>query len=313
MDKVFMLSTENKFGIDEFHRLKKVSVHRPDTSIKLITKDNYKYFLFEYQPDVDKYLQEHNKYTHLLKSHDVEVFELSQYVHRNSDLLDRLPNLAYMHDIAVASKHGAILSKMSSGGRQHEELVVMEALRNMGMPILYEFSEGDQFESFLILSPRTIFVANTERHSRKSIKKFIQFMLGYYEEIIYVEVPQERRFMHADMFCSRMTENLIMAYLPAFLQSWHITRQGQEEVDFKKFMNSRMIDVISISDDEQRKWGCSFVALEPGAIINYDISLNQQTINTLENEGIKFIHFHPEALLAGGGSLRCLTLKIWRE
>lgn len=313
MGKIFMYPTENKFGIDEFRRLKKVLAHRPDTSIRLITKDNYKYFLFEFQPDVDEYLQEHNKYSHLLKSHNVEVYELSQYVHRNSDLLNRLPNLAYMHDIAVASKHGAILSKMSSGGRQHEELVVREAFQNMGMPILYEFSEGDQFESFLILSSQTIFIANTERHSANSIKKFIQFMLGYYEEIIYVEVPQERRFMHADMFCSRMTQNLIIAYLPAFLKSWHITHKGQEEIDFKQFMKSRMIDIISISDDEQRKWGCSFVALEPGVIINYDISLNQQTINTLEHEGIKFIHFHPEALLAGGGSLRCLTFKMWRE
>jgi len=37
LDKVFILSAENKFGIDEFHKLKMVMVHRPDTSIFIRT------------------------------------------------------------------------------------------------------------------------------------------------------------------------------------------------------------------------------------------------------------------------------------
>ncbi len=78
-------------------------------------------------------------------------------------------------------------------------------------------------------------------------------------------------------------------------------------------MNKRNVDMVALTDEEQKKWGSSFVPLEPGKIINYDISLNQKTINLLESEGVKFIHFHPDALLAGGGSLRCLTMRIFRE
>jgi len=36
------------------------------------------------------------------------------------------------------------------------------------------------------------------------------------------------------------------------------------------------------------------------------------TKNKLSCKGVEIIQFHPEALLAGGGSLRCLTLRIWR-
>jgi superfamily II DNA/RNA helicase len=48
-------------------------------------------------------------------------------------------------------------------------------------------------------------------------------------------------------------------------------------------------------------------------IINYDISLSHATIKSLESMGVRFTHFHPEAILAGGGSLRCLTLRLLRE
>lgn len=48
-------------------------------------------------------------------------------------------------------------------------------------------------------------------------------------------------------------------------------------------------------------------------IINYDIFLKHATQNALESMGVRFTQFHPDALLAGGGSLRCLTLRLFRE
>jgi arginine deiminase len=78
-------------------------------------------------------------------------------------------------------------------------------------------------------------------------------------------------------------------------------------------MKERNVDLVPVSDQEQMKWGCSFVPLDQGIIINYDISLGSNTIHLLEKEGVRFIHFHPDALLAGGGSLRCLTMRLWRD
>lgn len=301
------------YGIENFGRLKTVMLHRPDKSLSKITEANREYFLFDKVPDVDKYLEEHQKYCTLLQDHGVEVHQLSDHIHSNSDLLERLPNLAYLHDIAVISSHGAIISKMSSMGRCHEEIVVREALTDLGIPTLYEPCEGEAFEGCLLLSPQTVFVADTERHDRGSIKKFIEFILHYFDEVIYARIPQERRFMHPDMVLNRVTDHLMVYFPAAFLQTFFITRDTSTTIDIKTWMKERQVDLIPLSDREQIRWGSSFVPLEPGLIINYDISLEAKTVQLMEQEGVRFIHFHPEALLAGGGSLRCLTMRLWRN
>ncbi len=305
--------SNRKYGIENFGRLKSVMLHMPEEAIKLITEDNKGYFQFDKVPDVDKYLEEQQNYRMLLENHGVEVILLADHVTRNTDLLNRLPNLAYLHDIAAVSSFGSILSKMSSRGRCHEEIVVREALNDIGIPGLFEPEEGEDFEGCLLISPETVFVAETERHTERSINKFIGFILKYFPEVIYAKIPKERRFMHADVIFNRVSENLIIYYPQAFIKTYHITKDKKQEIDIKEFMSKRNVDMAAVSDEEQKAWGCSFVALEPGLIVNYDISLKQKTINLLEKEGVKFIHFHPDALLAGGGSLRCLTMRLLRE
>lgn len=302
-----------QYGIEAFERLRSVMVHRPDMSLSKITEDNREYFLFDAVPDVDRYLEEHERYCALLREHGVNVHYLADHIQRNRDLLARLPNLAYMHDTAVISSHGAILSKMASMGRRHEEIVVKEALTGLGIPILYEPPEGDFFEGCLLLSPRTVFVADTERHSRRSIERFIAFILQYFEEVIYARIPQERRFMHPDMVLNRVTDHLMVYYPPAFLETFHITAGSRTEIDLKQWMKERKIELIPLSDREQRQWGSSFVPLKPGVIFCYDISYESKTQALLEREGVRLISFHPEALLAGGGSLRCLTMRLYRS
>lgn len=304
---------QTEYGIEKFGRLVSAMVHRPDQSLSKITEDNREFFLFDNVPDVDRYLEEHRLYCTLLQNYGVNVHYLSDHVHQNRDLLERLPNLAYMHDIAVVSSHGAILSKMSSRGRCHEEIVVKEALSDLGIPVLYEPCEGESFEGCLLLSPKTVFVADTERHSKKSIEKFIDYILGYFEEVVYARIPQERRFMHPDMVLNRITDRIMVGYPPAFLQTFYITREKRMQIDLKTWMKQRGIELIPLSDREQRQWGSSFVPLEPGVIICYDISYDSATLSLLEHEGVRFILFHPEALLAGGGSLRCLTMRLYRR
>jgi arginine deiminase len=302
-----------QYGIEKFGRLKTAMLHRPDQSLPKVTEENRGFFLFDKVPDVDKYLDEHQQYRTLLQNNGVTVHMLSDHVTRNRDLLERLPNLAYQHDIAVISSHGAIVSKMSSMGRCHEEIVVREALTELGIPILYEPFEGEEFEGCLLIDSKTVFVADTERHSKASINRFIKHILNYFEQVIYARIPQERRFMHPDMVLNRMTDHLMVYYPPAFLQTFFITKDTSITIDIKTWMKEHQIDLVPLSDQEQQKWGSSFVPLEPGVIINYDISLETNTIHLLEQEGVRFIHFHPEALLAGGGSLRCLTMRLWRN
>lgn len=302
-----------KFGSEIVGELKKVMLHCPEDSIGRINEQNIQFYLFNSVPQYDRYLQEHKAYRDLLIRCGVEVFELSDYIVENRELMTYLPNLAYLNDIGVVTSKGAILSTMCPGGRQYEEIVVREALSALGIPVLYDCKPGEQLEGFITLLPDTLFIADTERHSRQSLERFFPFALQHFENIVYAEIPQARRFMHPDMIFGKISDNLGLVYLPAFINCWHIQKNTRKEVDFVLWLKDRKMELIHISDTEQQNWATSFVTLKPNHILNYDISLEHTTQNQLEALGVRLTQFHPDALLAGGGSLRCLTMRLLRE
>jgi arginine deiminase len=300
------------YGTENFGRLKTVMLHRPTHSIQEINPVTMGHYLFDAIPDPDRYLEEHDNYRKLLQAQEVLALELSDYVHDNRSLMVALASLPYLHDSSVISNGGAIVSRMG-GGRQGEEVVVREALTNLGVPVVYEFSPIDHFEGCLVLPGHILLIACTERHRRVSIEKFLPVALSLFTEVIYVECPKARRFMHADMVYGQVSEHMALAFLPAFLDVYSITSQGTRAIDFIKHMSEKNIEIINLSDQEQKTWGCSFVPLEPNLLIHYDIALSAQTRKVLNAKGVEIIEFHPNALLAGGGSLRCLTLQLFRE
>ena len=302
----------SQYGVENFGKLKTVMLHRPTQSVREINPITMGYYLFDNIPDADRYLEEHDQYRKILQTQGIFTLELSDFVQENRTLMNTLASLPYLNDSSVISRHGAILSQMG-GGRQNEEIVVREALTNLGIPLAYQFSATDHFEGCLILPTGILFIACTERHRRASVEKFLPSAVSLFSEVIYVECPKARRFMHADMIYGQVSENLALAYSAAFLETYCITAKGATTIDFAKHMAGHGVEILSISDQEQKNWGCSFVSLEPGLIIHYDIALSEQTSKALRARGVEIIGFHPDALLAGGGSLRCLTLQILRE
>jgi len=302
-----------RYGAENIGKLKKVMLHCPMTAIRRVNERNMRFYLFDNVPNYERYIEEHNAYRDLLINHGVEVFELSELIINNRELMSYLPNLAYLNDIAVITSKGALISRMCPGGRQYEEIVVAEALTALGIPLLHTCEPGEQFEGLIALSPQTLFVAETERFSKASVERFFSFALQHFNSIIYAEVPKARRFMHPDMVFNKISDQLGLFYPPAFLNCWYIDKNLREKIDFCTWMKQRNVELITVSDEEQQKWATSFIVLEPNHIINYDISLKPETKHILESRGVKFTHFHPDDLLSGGGSLRCLTLRLLRE
>lgn len=303
-----------QYGTEKLGKLKSVMVHTPKTSLNIINKRNYKYYLFNKVPNHQMFIKEHIRYSQFLKSLGIEVFDLSSLIDENIDLMNKHPNLTYIHDIGVINTNGAILSRMCPGGRENEEIVLKEALTNLGIPIFHEFNPCDKFEGCLMLSTDTILIANTERHTEYSIFKSIPKFLEIFKEVIYVKIPKLRRYMHTDMIYNRISDTLALAYLPAFLKTYLVTKNTKIQIDFKSYMEDKGIEIINITNREQLNWGCSFVPLEANVIIHYDFSLSTKTQERLYTRGVKIIKFTPNpALLAGGGSLRCFTLRLYRE
>lgn len=302
------------YGCDELGKLKSVLVHTPGDELLLINESNYNHWLYDKVPETSEYVKEHMQYQELLESNGVKVYELADHVEENIELINRLPNLTFLHDIAVISRKGAILSKMRPPARENEEIVVKEALNKLGIPILNEFN-GDEgfFEGCLLISKDTVFVADTERHTYPFILEFISNILSEFDEVIYARIPKARRYMHPDTIFNRIREDLALAYLPAFEETCLYTEDSREKIDFEGFMREKGMEIIPVSDSEQSRLACSFVPLESGTIFHYDTALDTETTKKLTGDGVEIIPFHPEALLAGGGSLRCHTLRLCRR
>ncbi|MEF8787539.1 MAG: arginine deiminase family protein [Planctomycetota bacterium] len=301
------------FGCEKFGRLTHVLLHRPGAALELIDGSNCDEWLFDDAPDVGGFIEEHDRYREMLESHGVTVLELSDFLEEHREEIHQLPNLTYLHDTAVISSHGAILSAMATPARSGEETVVGEALRNLGVPVLTRFGPDDAFEGCLLLSPGTLLVAETERHRWESISSFIPRALQLFEEVIYVRIPKARRYMHPDTIYNRVDHGLALAYLPAFQSTYSYTRSEVEKIDFRQHMAEKGVEIVPVSDSEQRRLACSFVPLEPGRILHYDCALDRDTRRELERRGVEMSLFSPDALRAGGGSLRCLTLRLRRE
>jgi arginine deiminase len=302
------------YGCDRLGRLTRVMLHRPGPELDQLTHANCRRWLFDRPPDPGLFADEHDRYRELLESHGVEVLELTDFVAREAERARRLPNLTYLHDTAAITSKGALLSAMTRPARRGEENVVREALTALDVPILNEFDdEEDHFEGCLVLSPDTLLVAETERHNSAAVAKFIPRALQWFTEVIRVEVPKARRFMHPDTIYNRITDRLALAYLPGFRASYLHTDGQVLPIDFREHMRGRGVELICVSDSEQRRLACSFVPLEPGVIVHYDTALDRQTQRRLARRGVELILFHPQAMTAGGGSLRCLTLRMRRE
>lgn len=280
----------------------------------LLQKPLFKEYLFNFPPDVEQYRQEHEQYAALLRAQGVEVLELQDFVRENKALISTLPNLPYLNDTCLITSHGAIVSRMCPGSRAGEELVVREAVENLGIPVFHSF-EGQaqaQFEGCLVISPDILLIADTERHNKAGIEGFLPKALQIFPEVIYAEIPQERRYMHPDMIFGRVSESLGLYYPPAYLRTYLITGEKRSEIDIEDYLAGKDMELIAVSDREQQNWGCSLVSLEPNVFIHYDLALSLKTQNILSRRGAEIIEFHPEALLAGGGSLHCLTMRVWR-
>lgn len=302
------------YGCEQLGRLKCVLLHRPGKALELINQNNYKQMLFDKVPDVPAYVEDHDRYRELLQNYGVDVIELADYVFKNRELMDTMANLTFLHDTAVICRHGAIISKMAFPGRRNEHIVVKEALQNMGIPTFLEFVGSDEyFEGCLLLSEDIVLVAETERHTRQAIMKFISYMTKLFKGIIYIDVPKGRRYMHPDTVFNRVRKDLAIAYLPAVKSSYFFTRYSAEPINLLEFINKQGMDIIEVSDDEQRRLACSFVPLDNGVMLHYDTALDKSTCKKLESKGVELVLFHPNSMHEGGGSLRCHTLRIRRE
>ena len=88
-----------EYGCDNLGKLKSVLIHTPGEELKLINKSNYKEWLFDKSPDIENFVKEHLSYQDILASYGIKLYELSDFIKVNKNLLSVMPNI--IHKIQV--------------------------------------------------------------------------------------------------------------------------------------------------------------------------------------------------------------------
>lgn len=181
-----------------------------------------------------------------------------------------------------------------------------------------------------VLGHGAVMVGMGERTTPQGIELLAQrlFETGTAHEVIAVELPRARAFMHLDTALTQVDRHTfsVYPYLPEELRCWRITpeRGGlafvEKEHLFHELSFELQVDsvrVLKVPMDrrsaEREQWddGNNFLAVAPGVVLGYEC--NTTTNHYLEEHGITVVPVVGSELGRGRGGPRCLTCPIQRE
>lgn len=290
-------------------------------------------------PDVQKNLIEdvirfeelpssYTKYLTGLNAEDLSKILITGYLKLDDRILfDPIPNYMFTRDIAVTIKDHILITKAAKEARFRENLLsrfifnhhptfkhLVEDSKIIDLNDIEEFPPSKKAESvcaeggdIMMFSPDHLLIGCSERTSSyafKSIKAKI-FELGLVDNVVQINIPNERSFMHIDTLFTRVDHNAIVCYKPIVYDGAgsnvivHNRKSGKEKVyaSIKDFVNaeiSKDMNYIFSGDgespyQEREQWtdSCNLVSMKPGVAIGYDRNL--KTLNSFEKAGYKVI------------------------
>ncbi|NND09083.1 MAG: arginine deiminase [Saprospiraceae bacterium] len=241
-------------------------------------------------------------------------------------LFDPIPNFIFTRDIAVTIKDHVVLTKASKMARHRENFLTQfifcnhpmfrtlrqeDRIINMNDVELFPRSRRGESVSIeggdmMLFAENHFLVGCSERTTQHAIHSLrdVLFEKGIVDNVVQVNIPSDRAFMHIDTVFTRISADHIVCYRPLIYDglSSYVTvfRRNGSEVSYhsvKDFIegeiNSRMKFVFAGQGlspyQEREQWtdGCNLVALKPGVAITYD--RNIRTLNALEAYGFTIL------------------------
>lgn len=224
-------------------------------------------------------------------------------------LFDPIPNFIFTRDIAVTIKDHILITKAAKEARHREnlftrfiiyhhpffnDLVKEDRIINLNNIERFPPSKKGQNVSLeggdmMMLNNDFLLVGTSERttaHAFNSIKDVI-FEKGLVDNVVQINIPNERSFMHIDTLFTRISETDVAAYKPIIydgLSSNVIVHRssGDQEIysSVREFFwgeinrDTRFIFAGNGKSpyQEREQWtdGSNLVALKPGVAVAYD-------------------------------------------
>jgi arginine deiminase len=268
---------------------------------------------------------------------------LMEYLADDDFLLRPLPNHLFQRDNSAWIYDALSINPMAKAARKRETINsrviynVHPMFRDAGLRFLYgndsltddpaTVEGGD----VVVIGNGAVMIGIGERTTPQGVEMLARelFRVGTVNEVIVVELPKMRAFMHLDTAMSMVDRDAfsVYPYLPDQLRSFTLTPVG-DEGDYKVEENTELWPVVAGALGVERvrilrtpidrmgaqreQWddGNNFLAA-PGVIFGYE--RNTTTNRYLADEGIQVVPVVGSELGRGRGGPRCMTCPVERE
>jgi len=287
------------------------------------TDDDAKQEMIEQIVDYEELPRDYKKLLRDLPDEQLSDVLISGYFAKDDHILfDPIPNFIFTRDIAVTVNDHVIITKPAKAARFRENFLtrfifwahpIFKKLREEGRLInmndVNTFPPSKRAEMVsleggdaMILHKDYLFIGASERTNAYTIKllKDTLFEKKVVKNVVQVNIPNDRAYMHLDTIFTEINTNHVVAYKPLIVDG--LTSSVEVHRDYggsnayrtlKDFicteLNETMKFIFSGNGrspyQEREQWtdGCNLVSLKPGVAITYD--RNPETENAFRDYG----------------------------
>ncbi len=242
-------------------------------------------------------------------------------------LFDPIPNFIFTRDIAVAINDHVLITKASKLARFRENFItryifwthpffksLKEDDKLINLNKVDHFPPSRKGESIsmeggdvMIINKDYLLIGHSERttqHAINSLKKVL-FEKGIVKNVVQINIPADRSYMHIDTIFTQINTNHIVAFKPIIVDGLSSNVEvhradgtcslySSVKEFFLQEINAKMEFILSGDGEspyqEREQWtdGCNLVALKPGVGLTYD--RNPKTEGAFKKAGYRVIH-----------------------